>query len=623
MNRILFLISILVLVLQAAPAQPVEDEAVLATVGNDVITVEEYRARYALTVFPYKDQERLTPIVRRQFLYALIAERLLAQEARRQGFDAEDRFRRNRRMAEEMFVRDRLYRDSIRSVVTVSDAEVRAFFEKEQRRIEYDFLFSAAEEEMRNLYRILRGGVPFDTLLVLQQRADPTLASGAEGTTSSARELIPLVDTLGPGAWSKPIEASDGWYIVRKLDYGNPIRSEYELQKSFKRLENELRTRREAERTAAFVRRLWNDREATLAQEPYAELGDVLFEHYRMQAAADTSNMLLAQTEVFDSLRRAWAQKLDAPFATVASTLRDASSADPSAPEVLRIGEALDRLQALDLRLKRHELHRFPELYRGRVHDMLDRFIITRKGYALGLHQDTHVQREVAMWAANGLAQMMPDLLWEQYIASDDSLWQLYIRRPDLFGPPVEVKIVEVLLDSREKMEGLQRRFDDGASMHALAMEYSERPGAEERRGELGWFPVTAYGMIGRTAFGMRIADVAGPLRTPEGWSFFQLMDRRYPGMRLPSMDALRDSIVANERAPLTRVRIDQLLRRIAGRERVTVHTELLDRVPLRSMQMFTIRYLGFGGRIPAMPSLMPLHEAVIEGLMQSRQEVP
>ncbi len=618
MKRILILTGVLLLMSSAAWTQPVENDAVLATVGDDEITVGEFRARYALTVFPYKDQERLTPVVRRQFLYAMIAERLLAQEARRLGFDAEDRFQRNRRMAEEMFVRDRLYRDSVRSVVTVSDADIRAFFEEERRRIEYDFLFSPTEEEIRNLHRILRGGVPFDTLLALQQRDAPAPVSGpAGGITSSAQELIPQADTLRPGGWSEPLETSDGWYIVRKLDYGNPFRSEYELQKSFKRLENELRTRREAQRAEIFVRRLWEGREARLEKEAYAALGDVLYAHYRLQAAADTSDMLLAQNRVFDSLRSAWARNLDDPFAGITPSIGTGES------DVLDVGQALDRLQALDLRLRRAELRRFPDLYRQRVRDMLDRFLVTRMGYAIGLHQTPEVQREVAMWTANGLAQMMPELVWEQYIASDDSLWQFYTRRPDLFGPPVEVKIVELLMSSHEALDTLIRKFDTGVSLHELATENSQRAGAAERRGELGWFPVTEYGKIGRTAFGMRIADAAGPLQTPEGWSFFQLVNRRYPGMRLTSVDALRDSVAAIARDPVTQARTDQLLRRLAARAPVSVRTDLLELVPLRSMQMFTIRYLGFGGRIPAMPSLMPLHEAVIEGLMQSGQEVP
>ena len=57
------------------------------------------------------------------------------------------------------------------------------------------------------------------------------------------------------------------------------------------------------------------------------------------------------------------------------------------------------------------------------------------------------------------------ELLWEQFIASDDSLWNFYAAHADQFGSPVEVKIVEVLMQDETALQRLVERFRAGESL--------------------------------------------------------------------------------------------------------------------------------------------------------------
>ncbi len=597
---------ILCLLTSTAWSQP-NDEAVIATVGDDVITVGEFRGRYALTVFPYKDQERLTPVVMRQFLYSLIAERLLAQEARRNGYDAEDRFRRNLRLAEEMFVRDRLFRDSVRAHVRVSGEEVRQRYIDEQRSVQYDFLRFPDEERVRNLHRIYLSGVPFDTLLAAQRRQTPP--GEPERPVQVEAKLNARIDTLCDGCVSLPLQGDDGWYLVRRRAPFTELPDPHDFEKNYKRIESELRTEQESAAAVDFVRRLWKGREAKIEEEFYRGIGAAMRDEYRRQRL-EGRDMLSAPTALFDSLRSLWALRLDAPFARVDD-------------DVLTVGEALDRLPALDLRLQREDAQNAALLYRERVRDMLDRFVVTREGYEAELHRSDEVRREVAMWAANGLAQTVPELLLEQFIAQDDSLWQLYAAHRDIFGPPVEVRIIETFTRDSVRSADAAKSFADGDALESVAMRLRGEGEDAARNGVSDWFPVTARGEIGRRAFGMRIADVAGPFPDREGWTFFQLRDRRYPGMKLPGWQALRDSLSHTIAESVMRARTDRLLRRLAGRARITVDADLIDAIELPAAQMHTVRILGFGGRIPAMPAVMPLYEAVMEGMMDAGVPVP
>jgi len=103
--RLRHLYVMLLLLYPPALLQAQENET-LVTVDGSVITRQEFESRYALSIYPLKDVERLVPVIKRQFLYSLIAEKLLAAEARRLGYDSEHLIGRSARLAEEMFVRD-------------------------------------------------------------------------------------------------------------------------------------------------------------------------------------------------------------------------------------------------------------------------------------------------------------------------------------------------------------------------------------------------------------------------------------------------------------------------------------------------------------------------------------
>lgn len=571
----------------------------LATVNGVPITAEEFRARYALTVFPHKDQPGMTPMVKWQVLYALIAERLLEQEARRRGFDAEDRFRRNYRLAEEMFVRDKLYRDSVRAVVHVSEADLRVRFRDEATAVEVEFVRADSEERIRHVHALVRAGLPFDTVLMEQQRME----RDAEAATSPVEsELLSASATLRPGQVSEPVRIGDFWYLLRKRDLDAMLSGEEEFQRRRPVLERDIRAEREAERTAAFLRSCWRGDSATIAPHPYRAIGDALLRDYRKQHRADTTDMLLASEAAFEQLRQDWAPRHDTTFATLGMGR-------------ITVGEFLDRMQALDLRLKRGEIRLFPRLYEQRVREVLDRFVLTRRAYDLGLQNSDDVRRDMAMWAANGLAQMMPELLWEQFIADDDSVWQMFLRQQSTLGPAPEVLLLEVLCaDSSEAVDVLSA-LDAGENFRTLARERSIRDGARERKGEFGWFAVTEHGALGRTAFGLRVGERAGPIRHAEGWSVVELLGKRRKGGGVLEWSDLRTAMEEKLRAGFEAQRAHNLVRSLAGREAITIDAAAVERTPVTSMQMFTLRFLGFGGRIPAMPSIMPLHEAVIEGM--------
>ena len=603
-GRMMRVASTVILALAILTAAHAQDTTIVARVGDAVITQGEFVSRYALGIFPYKDIERLEPVVRRQFLYSLIGEKLLAAEARRRGVDREERFVQTLRSAEARFIRDKLYRDSVRARVTVTDAEVRRRFTERTREIEFRFLFCASDTEAVRLQRLLDAGVPFDTLLTARQESEgPYYPMPSAGSTSLEPEIQQAIRRLRPGDISPPIGTPSGYYIIRRLEERTGPAAGEELRSAEASSRDEIRREREAERAIRFVADAWQGRKATVTPGIYKAIGTAFAAVTRRMAADRNATILQLSGRHVDSLRAACGGLLDSTFALIG---RDR----------YMTGEFIDDLEARSFRFRASDARQPGRLFRSMVKDMLDIRIVTSLGYSLNLQRAPEVIRDLGLWTVNGLAQSFPEDLWEQFVASDDSVWAFFVANAARFGSVPEVKIAEVLNADSSVMGDVMAQFQKGASMKRLAVAYSQRPGIRDQDGEIGYFPVTEYGIIGRTAFGLSIADRSPLLRVPEGFSFFQLLDKRYPGKSvLRGMTDVRRELESRFKTEIVRRKVDALVKKLAGRIEISVDEAVLENISVVPGQMFTIRYLGFGGNVPAVPGVMPVYEAVLEGM--------
>jgi peptidyl-prolyl cis-trans isomerase C len=602
-------ILVLILCTSAALAQPLlPGDEVLATVNGRAITRTELEQRLTLSIFPYKDQRRLADLIPRQFLLSLIAERLLADEARARGIDREEPFHRSLDLAEEMFVRDRLYRDEIRAKIRITEADLRRRFTERRAEQEYQFLYSESEQEIRSLAALVREGIPFDTLLeVRRSTGDP---DAAPRTDAVDRELARAMRRLAPGSVGEPLRAGEGWYLLRRMDLRPGLASEEDFLRRRRSLESELRREREAEATVAFMRTLWRARTATFSETPLRIAGDRIWRNLRMQARRDSIDHLTPDAALYDSLRDDARLRLHEAFVRV-----DADS--------LSVRDMIDRIELRAMRVRRDELRRFPARLEQLLREITDWWMLGREGYRRGLDQHPDVRRDMEGWIESGLAQGAIELAWEQFAAHDDSLWSLVEALPSLVRGLPEVRIDELVATDSLRAAEASLLIAAGVPPDSLARAWSTHPRNVARPGVRDWFSVATHAPVGRMCFDMQIGAMGGPVRTAEGWSVFRLRDRRWtadvPPLR--SMRELREMSGEELRAGFTARRGAETVTRLARAAEIRIDEAALGRVRTPTMQMFTVRHLGFGGRIPAAPAVMPLFEAVMEG-MSTRQQL-
>ena len=101
--------------------------------------------------------------------------------------------------------------------------------------------------------------------------------------------------------------------------------------------------------------------------------------------------------------------------------------------------------------------------------------------------------------------------------------------------------------EARRKVQFLLERLRAGDDFNELARNYSEDPTTALAGGDLGFFPESALAQTEpalRSALQrMAVGEVAGPVRTREGYQLLKLIERNQPGQRDISDPALQKAI--------------------------------------------------------------------------------
>ncbi len=163
--------SIIFLILLLSPVTTLPQivgEEVIAKVGNDEITEQEFLARYELTPQVSAGIKGMEEALKKEVLYSIISEKLWALEANELGLGTSDLLKYTYKVYEEMYVRDALYKEEILSKVNLSDEYLTEAFRRNSQILQVNYLFSSTQHEIDLLYNQLNKSASFDSLLSLR-----------------------------------------------------------------------------------------------------------------------------------------------------------------------------------------------------------------------------------------------------------------------------------------------------------------------------------------------------------------------------------------------------------------------------------------------------------------------
>lgn len=594
-----FVVLVLLLINSSALYSQQLYEKVVARIGIKTITEGEFLERYEFSPGLQKNNKSNVESSKLEFLYTLIAEKLWAEQAAFLGLDTTEVMKFSRTEFEKMFVRDALYKKEITDKIRISNDELLQAFYRNRNRLKVNFIFSADENEIRKIYNMLSQGVMFNSVLIERPEFDEQEEPWdvVYGQMDSAVE--DSLYNLNIGEFTAPILTPDGWYIFRLTNKIESLLSSAEdLNKSNQEAEKIIKARKSQILHLKFFADFFNDKNIDVNPVLFESLAEKISTRFEWKK----NNHLISDNNLFNLLAED-VNIIESEFGTDSLGLIYINF--DSIPLTLK---QFFRILAFDgFSSEEYEITSIRKLLDTNTRKIIEKELLAREGIKRGYNLLPEVQAEVNMWTDNYLFQVLQNKFLDSVSVSNNEVYNYYkqLNKEEKF--PKLVNIVEILTDRVEIVDTILQQIKEGKDFTELAKQYTKREWTKKNNGEFGFFPSSQFGEIGKVAATMKIGEIYGPLKVPEGYSIFKLIDKRDSVTTPPQPYVkVKDKYKRELLFLKSKLRMNSYTVDLAIKYGVGIDFDVLESIKVTNISSFALRKLGFGGKITAVPIVAP-----------------
>ncbi len=576
-----------------------QDDRIVAKVGPVKIYESEFRDRFDFSAHPKLLQESDRLKVKKEFLKQLIAEKLLSLDAREKGYDTTASFRKIMDPLRDMFVRDALYKKEIKNKVSYNPDNINKGIARIRRMLTVSFIYSDSNEEIKDIYNKLKSGASFDSLLSLRVERKDNPKKIIFGSMDEAVE--DSLYNLKKGQFTSPVYSGNGYYILKLVsnDYNPELKDRESL---YDKVEKIVQTRAEYRRYLDYYHSFMNGFRITADKGIFEKLVKIFIPIFNVKYSAKSTDENIAGLEqpankyylkgdeVYSALDELDNETKNKIFINIEGI--------PVKPESFIYQLSQDGFIVSDL--KEISIRSSLSAY---IRKFIEDKLLAREGYNEGLEDKREVRKDIGMWEDSYLSKLEMINMFDSVRVSEEQAYSVYQQNDWKDKMPPLVDIAEVLTDNLGIAETVLNELSKGVSIKELARRYTKRDSLRDKGGEFGFFRITQHGEIGRIASRLKVGDVYGPLKLDEGYSIFQIIDKKEDtASYTKSFKEVKEELIAKITLAKFEKYINNYNARLAGRYGVEIYDNVLNSIDNIFMNLVVARYMGFGGEIYAVP---------------------
>ncbi len=610
--KLILKLFISILIISSSLYAQYEDDKIIAEVGSIKITAGEFKKRYEMVPHIGRQIKGREERLKAETLYSIIAEKLWAIESEELGFDSTDIMKYTFQNVTDMNLRDALYRKEILDKVKISDETINEAKRRALYYLNVKFIHSIDEAEINGLSHKVSNGASFDSLLVIRPEYELQKNNFYQvhfGQMAESTEDV--LYNLKLYEITNPIKSPEGWYIFKLYSIDNEIienaKQARNMEKNVKRITD---ARADENVYQKFYKSFFPGHKVTTDGELFWSFSDKVIKviNIRKDLAEikDGESIHLAPEDFMQIKREFGSDSLAMPFIHLEKS--------PISMKQFLYSFAFEGFYSSSIN---------PNQIRGQLNSRVKRFIeqelLAREAKKQGLENLPEVKADIDMWRDNYRSTLYKQTLFDSSNVSDSEVENYFAKSKSLGESRVLINIIEIFSDNLEVIENVFSELGEGANFRNIALRYSQN----DNNLESGLVSAISKGEIGRIAKDLNIGEIYGPIQTEKGFAIFKLIDKKHEKIKLPKeFDEIRHELKKELKGKkLSNKMIDNTVN-LAHKYGVKVNENLLYNLPVTNYNMMVYRYMGFGGRLLAVP-LTPTFIEWVEKWQKSQPDLP
>lgn len=579
---------------------PQSHDKTLATVGSEKITINEFKTRYEL--MPHISKYQNPDSIKKEFLYSLIAEKLWAKEAASEGLDTAQIIKLMVEPLNKMYIRDALFEQKIGKKINISKKEIHRGLNRIGTELKMKILASKDSSAIYEAYSQLKKAVSFDSIdipgiQITGENKPVSITFGQMNNTNVEDSLY----SIKVGNFTNPIKTKSGWFIFKLVNKISKVFKDDENGNTVQQVNRIIRERKAKELGTQYLDRLLTGVHVNYNMPLFYTLSDKIYSLFKQK---EEKGYINKNDEV----------DLDEYDAVKIISLLGSDSANMKLIEFkknpLSLKEFVYDLTLDGFSIKNPSIEKIRADLDKKLKILTRQELITREGIKEGLDKSTYVEEQMNRWEENFTAKLLRDKYADSAKVSDKEAYEYYLNVNNMSNLTTQVNIIEIMSTSLDTMQIILSELKDGKDFRELASKYTQRKWTKDKDGEFGYFPVTMFGEIGRIANTMKIGQIYGPIKVPQGYSIFKLIEKKKAqNVKLKSFDENKEKIKDNLFAKKLKYYFNKYTVKFANKYGIKFDDNLLKSTKVTNINMFTYKYMGFGGQIAAVPYTTPSYD--------------
>ncbi|MGD8781008.1 MAG: hypothetical protein PVH88_18840 [Ignavibacteria bacterium] len=194
-------------------AEVTDNSPLIARVGEDSITVEQFVGLFELNPRINSSNSSGLIAAKIDFLHTLIGNKIWYQYRKNRGVDTTLAERTAGNELRMMFTLDYLYRKKILEKTEPTEEELKSAFRQASKTLSVNYLFTESEDEINNLYDLLKQGFEFEEILAARNEREKQRESIKINFGDYEKHAEDELYSLDAKNYSNPIHLEDGYYI--------------------------------------------------------------------------------------------------------------------------------------------------------------------------------------------------------------------------------------------------------------------------------------------------------------------------------------------------------------------------------------------------------------------------